>query len=404
MRVGSGGSLHLAYCTNVHPGEGWTETLACLERYLPPLKAALAPDAPFGVGLRLSDRASRELLQGNQLDRFAAWLGARGLYVFTLNGFPYGGFHGGAVKDAVYAPDWTRSERLAYTLRLARILAALLPDGVEGGISTVPVSYKRWHATAAARGAAAAAGAEALLQAAEALARLVAETGRVIHLDLEPEPDCLLEDAAEVTAFFRDHLLRRAEVPGGEAVVLRHLRVCWDACHAAVEYEATADALRRFDALGIEIGKLQLSSALKAGLGDAAARRALSERLRPFAEGTYLHQVVERRADGALRRHADLDAALEGILDPLALEWRVHFHVPIFTPECGGLATTQPELLEALALLRHRPFCEHLEVETYTWDVLPPTLRLELPLSLRREYEWTLAMLAPGTGRRPCVE
>lgn len=391
MRTGPGGRFHLAYCTNVHPGEDWAETRAELVRHLPLLKAALSPGAPFGVGLRLSDRAARELLDGDRLQRFAAWLDAQGLYVFTLNGFPYGSFHRTAVKDSVYAPDWTRPERLAYTERLARILARLLPDGMEGGISTVPVSYKRWHATGAARDAALDAGADQLLAAARLLARLAADTGRVIHLDLEPEPDCLLEDAAETVGLFQ-RLLRRAE-PGEAATVRRHLRVCWDACHAAVEYEATADALRRFDALGVLVGKLQLSSALRVPLGNRTARQEMAARLRPFAEGTYLHQVIEKRGDGVLRRYPDLGDALDRIDDPMAREWRVHFHVPVFAADLGGLATTQPELRTALGLLRRRPFCDHLEIETYTWDVLPPALRLDLPRSLLREYEWVLDAL-----------
>ncbi len=391
MRTGPGGRFHLAYCTNVHPGEDWAGTWAELLRHLPPLKAQLSPRAPFGVGLRLSDLAARELGEGDRLERFAAWLDAQGLYVFTLNGFPYGSFHGTVVKDSVYAPDWTRPERGAYTARLARILARLLPEGLEGGISTVPVSYKRWHATRDAGEGVLDAGVEGLLESARFLARIEAETGAVIHLDLEPEPDCVLEDAAETVALF-ERLLRRAG-PGEAGTVLRHVRVCWDACHAAVEYEDTADALRRFDAAGIAVGKLQLSSALRAPLGDAEARRALAKRLLPFAEGTYLHQVVERRADGTLRRHADLGGALAHIGDADAREWRVHFHVPIFAADLGGLATTQVELRATLDALMRRPFCEHLEIETYTWDVLPPALRLDLPRSLLREYEWVLGSL-----------
>lgn len=395
MRSGPGGQFHLAYCTNVHPGDDWAETWAGLVRYLPPLKAALAPQAPFGVGLRLSNLAAREVMEADRLERLAEWLQAEGLYAFTLNGFPYGSFHRSVVKDNVYAPDWTRPERLDYTARLAHILARLLPDGVEGGISTVPVSYKRWHATHAAREAALDAGVDQLLRAARLLARLAEATGRVIHLDLEPEPDCLLEDAAETAALF-ERLLRRA-APGEAALVLRHLRVCWDVCHAAVEFESMADALRRFDALGIAVGKLQLSSALRAPLGGPAERQAVRQRLQPFAESTYLHQVVERRDDGTLRRHADLGDALACIDDQQAQEWRVHFHVPVFAADLGGLSTTRPELQATLDLLRRRRFCDHLEIETYTWDVLPPALRLDLPQSLLREYQWVLGAMQEAT-------
>ena len=396
MRIEPGAEL--AYCTNVLAGEGWTEVQDALEHHLPPLRAALSPAAPFGVGLRLSDRAARELLQGDRLDRFADWLAGRGLYVCTLNGFPYGGFHRTRVKDAVYAPDWTRPERLDYTLRLARILARLLPEGGRGSISTVPLSYKPWHTAGhadtdavwpAVGAGVLAACADSLIAARDALARIEAETGRLVHLDLEPEPDCALETMAETTAFFREHLLPR----GGDTWTLRHLRVCWDACHAAVEYERPAQALAALDAHGIEVGKLQLSSALKAELGSASARRELAERLHPFAEGTYLHQVVERRADGSLRRHRDLPDALAHVMDPGAREWRIHFHVPLFCPEAQGLLTTQSDLQETLALWRARRFTGLLEIETYTWEVLPPALRGDLHSGLLREYNWVLSSL-----------
>lgn len=404
MRIAPGAEL--AYCTNVHAGEGWAEVHSALDRHLPPLRAALSPGASFGVGLRLSDRASRELLEGDALARFADWLTERGLHVRVINGFPYGGFHRTRVKDAVYAPDWTRRERLDYTLRLARILAGLLPEGGQGSISTVPLSYKPWHTAGHPGGDAAwpavgagvlAACADTVIAARDALARIEAETGRLVHLDLEPEPDCALETMAETAAFFREHLLPRGE----EARTLRHVRVCWDVCHAAVEYERPAQALAELEACGIAVGRLQLSSALKADLGAPAARREVAERLRPFAEGTYLHQVVERRADGSLRRHRDLPDALARVMDPGAREWRIHFHVPLFCADAPGLLTTQAELRETLALWRARRFTGLLEMETYTWEVLPPALQGDLHAGLLREYDWVLSTL--GEGETACA-
>ncbi|HEV7265200.1 MAG TPA: metabolite traffic protein EboE [Falsiroseomonas sp.] len=409
MRVGPAGEFHLTYCSNIHPGESWPEVRANLERHLLPLKAQLAPEAPFGVGLRLSARAADELAQApGELDRFAAWLEANGLYVFTLNGFPHGGFHRTTVKDQAYAPDWTRPEREIYTLRLARLLARLLPVGLDGGISTVPLSYKRWHAGEGARDAVRGEASLRIASVAAALARLEAETGRRIHLDIEPEPDCLLEDTAETVTFFRERLLRDGAArlaadwglsrAAAEELLLRHVRVCWDACHAAVEYEEPAAVLDGLGRAGIRVGKVQVSAALKVPLGEAPARDDLARRLRPFAESTYLHQVVERRADGTLRRHADLPQALERIREADAVEWRIHFHVPVFAAFCGGLSSTQDELRATLDLLRQRPFCQHIEIETYTWEVLPPEQRLDIGRSIRREFDWVLGVLGRPAG------
>src|SRR5262245_1786104 len=99
MQPFSQAPYHLTYCTNIHPGSGWNEVFAYLEQYSLPLKARLAPGQPFGIGLRLSASESEELLQGDRLERFRAWLEANGCYVALINGFPYGSFHRRQIKE-----------------------------------------------------------------------------------------------------------------------------------------------------------------------------------------------------------------------------------------------------------------------------------------------------------------
>lgn len=405
MRIASDRFFHLTYCTNIHPGESWSAVFANLGQYVPDLKARLSPDKPFGIGLRLSDATARELLRDDALAKFKTWLTERDLYVFTLNGFPYGGFHRQVVKDRVYAPDWRDPARVDYTLRLARVLATLLPADMDGGISTVPISYKPWFSSEAERAA-------ALEQASLNLARVTAEltvirdaTGRTLHVDLEPEPDCLLENSIETVDFFQRWLLpvggawlaKAQNISGAdaEAKLLTHIGVCYDTCHFALQYEAPTAALSRITAAGVRIGKVQLSAALKAPMPAAAnERRAVIERLRPFAEPTYLHQIVERRADDSLHHHTDLSTDTSP--HPDAREWRIHFHVPIFSGDYHGVYSTQAGITATLETLRETRVCPHLEIETYTWEVLPHELKLDLSVSIQREYEWVLASFCRG--------
>ena len=212
MKIGTNGSFHLTYCSNIHPGETWDEVFTNLQQYLPVLKGKLSPKAPFGIGLRLADVAARELLTGETFTQFQDWLNQQDLYVFTLNGFPYGGFHRQVVKDRVYAPDWSKPERVEYTLRLVRILAALLPAGMDGGISTVPLSYKPWWTTDTARESVMGECSLNLATVAAEMARIREETGKLLHLDLEPEPDGSIENTAEVIDFFQTWLLPRGGV------------------------------------------------------------------------------------------------------------------------------------------------------------------------------------------------
>jgi len=230
-------------------------------------------------------------------------------------------------------------------------------------------------------------------------------TGKVLHLDLEPEPDGLLENGTEVVSFFQDWLLPvggawLAEELGisttaAEAHLREHLRVCYDTCHFAVEYEHPQAVLAQFQANGIQIGKVQLSAAIKIPVpGDPDKRQLVADHLRPFAESTYLHQVIERDRDGQLHHYSDLINALPAFLHTTAEEWRTHFHVPIFVNQYQVFQSTQDDITTLLAHLSLAPECHHLEIETYTWDVLPSDLKLDLLTSIQREYEWVLGAIA----------
>jgi sugar phosphate isomerase/epimerase len=399
VKLAAPGGPHLTYCTNIHPGESWAEVRANVERHVRAVKARVAPDRPFGVGLRLSAAAAEALAAPGELEAFRAFLRANGLYVFTINGFPYGTFHGARVKEAVYLPDWLDDARLAYSDRLADLLAALLPDepGLEGTVSTVPGAYKARVAGDTDAGAIAA----RIRRHALHLHRLRERTGKTVALALEPEPCCQLETVAETVAFFERHLLAAPGVaafarlaglgaPEAEAALRRHLGVCFDACHMAVEFEDPGAALGALRAAGIRVGKVQVSAGLRVRMdpGD----RALVEALVPFAEGVYLHQVVERRA-GGLVRYLDLPEALEAARGDGggAREWRIHFHVPLFRRELGRFGNTQDYLREVLAIVRREACVPHLEVETYTWDVLPEAYRREpIVTAVARELEWVL--------------
>jgi sugar phosphate isomerase/epimerase len=395
------GGQHLTYCTNIHPGEGWEEVRANLARHVLAVKARVCPDRPFGVGLRLSAAAAARLAEPAALDELRGFLSAHGLYVFTINGFPYGAFHGTAVKERVYRPDWLEDERLAYTDLLARLLAALLPDHpavavVEGSVSTVPGAFR---ARVAEPGAAARI-ATALRRHAGVLWHLREHGGRTVALALEPEPWCLLETTADAVRFFENHLFDAAGVTAfaaetglgraaAEEVLRRHLGVCLDACHAAVEMEDPNEALRRLDAAGITLAKIQVSAGLRV-LAPDGERLAALER---FAEPVYLHQVVARHGD-VLRRHLDLAPALADARagsTGSADEWRVHFHVPLFQELLGPFLGTQDFVARLLAAAVKEGRCRHFEIETYTWDVLPEEHRREAVAdAVAREFAWTL--------------
>jgi hypothetical protein len=390
--------VQLTYCTNIHPGNGWDEVFANLRRVAPPLKATLSPTGAFGLGLRLSAREATELLAADRLAAFRSFLHDEGLYVALINAFPYGAFHGTAVKTNVYAPDWRDPARVQYTLDVIRILRRLLPAGLDGGVSTSPLSYKPWIPTPQRQDWTSIT--HNLVDVCERLVRIRRDDGTLIHLDIEPEPDCLIEDSGETIEFFdrwlrpvgAPRLAQRLGVSPDDALecLREHIRVCYDCCHFSVEFEDAVTALERLRAAGIGIGRVQLSSALKVDLSDnAGVSEAVASRLRPFAESTYLHQAVERHA-GSLRRFPDLDQALSTAIGSAGRQWRIHFHVPLFTSEYDALGSTQDDVRAVLEYVRRTGCTSHLEIETYTWDVLPGSLKLDVTESIAREYRWVM--------------
>lgn len=389
---------HLTYCSNIHPGERWDDHFSALQTSIPLIRQVVAPDKAFGVGLRVAGLASKDLLLESNLKPFQEWLQEQNAYVFTMNGFPYGGFHDTRVKEDVHAPDWIQPERRDYTIRLFQILSQLLPAGMRGGISTSPLTYRHWWPTELTRTEAFQQATHHMLEVVIELVRINQATGQVLHLDIEPEPDGLLENSAEFIEWFNGqlifegvpYLVQKAGLSEAEAeAALRtHIQVCYDVCHFAVEFENPDEALDRFEAEGIGIGKIQISSALKVDFENYVSEKM--ELLSRFDEPTYLHQVVAQH-QGTLLKYPDLNEALwDGT--PTG-EWRIHYHVPLFVEQYGLLNSTRDDIVRVLNRQQRKPFTEHLEVETYTWGVLPPESQLPIEESIIRELKWTLAQV-----------
>ncbi len=384
--------LHGTYCLNIHPGEAWTDVERAVRVHARAVRQRVAPDQPFGLGLRLGAQAVHDLsLDASLWKTFRAFCAEEQLYVFTFNGFPYGSFHGTRVKEQVYSPDWTTDERSGYTCQLATLLADMLPEGLDGSISTVPCSFKPWLCEPAQKVRVA----EQLATCVAHLMQLEKETGREIHIGLEPEPACTIETTDDFLSFYKEYVLTSGathlrHVAGVDATTAehclrRHLGVCLDTCHAALQYESPAGALEQYRRAGIRISKLQISAALEMD-NKADARIALKD----FDEPVYLHQVRAQTPEGKLVSWTDLDEGLNGLAD-LGDECtvRVHFHVPLFWEGSDVLRSTAHTLDESFWRLVREGICSHIEVETYTYDVLPPALRSDtIEESIARELQW----------------
>ncbi|MER7577060.1 metabolite traffic protein EboE [Streptomyces sp. NPDC126514] len=352
FRHPDGSTVHLAYCTNVHPAETLDGVLAQLRDHCEPVRRRLGRDR-LGIGLWLARDAAHALVTDpSALRGLRCELDRRGLEVVTLNGFPYEGFGAGEVKYRVYRPDWTDPERLDHTTALARVLARLLPDDVEeGSISTLPLAW-RTRPTGPAP--------TALRRLGERLDALEELTGRSLRIGLEPEPGCVIETTGDAIAPLT-------------AIGHPRIGIGVDTCHLATSFEDPHTALDALVESGVPVVKSQLSAALHA---EHPHLPEVRDALAAFDEPRFLHQTRTRTAAG-LRGTDDLGEALGGRAIPDGAPWRAHFHVPLHAAPAAPLTSTLPVLKAALARLvgGPHPLTRHLEVETYTWQALPPALR-----------------------------
>lgn len=397
MKIQEKPPLHLTYCLSVHPGESWAENFAAIRNHALRVRDMVSNSSePFALGMRLSRRAAEELTQPQALAEFKKFLEANNLYVFTINGFPYGKFHQAAIKENVYRPDWRTAERRDYTILLADILAELLSGGMTGSISTVPCSYKAWIGGVDDVKAMV----EMICDVAWRLAEIHQATGKDISLAIEPEPDCFVENIDEIRDFFAGPLLKtgsrflmRKYSPSrdeADGILRRHIGICLDTSHLAVEFEDPVESIHKLIAAGIRISKVQLSSALRLSPTPEALKQ-----LADFRDDVYLHQTKVKTLNGTITSFRDLPEAMQAAISNS--EWRVHFHLPLFFEELGDLKSTASQLKGEFAELLKSGITEHLEIETYTYDVLPKNLRPpDIATAIANEYKWTLTTV----GRR----
>jgi hypothetical protein len=390
---------HLTYSTLVHPGDNWQQMWASLTTYVPQVKARIAHNQRFGVSLRLSaDSANTLVNSAVERDKLKKFLGDNDMYLYTVNAFPYGAFKGTIVKEQVYEPDWRSEERTRYTKNVADVLADVCPADIAPSIQSAPLGFK----PRVTGDDVVASYTDHVLRVVAHLVELEARTGRTVQLALEPEPFCFLETTDETVDYFTHHLYsgaaaeklaKLAHLPISEAhgALRRHLGIVFDICHQAVEYENIAESLQKLTDAGIPIFKLQEAAALRV----PEVSQSVVDTLKRYAKTIYLTQTMEKK-NGKLDRFLNLDDAIAAFeKDPGPREWRIHIHVPVFLDDLGQFRTTRFAIEEALRFHKAKPLSRQLEIETYTWDVLPENLKTgDIVEYVCRELDWVRGQLS----------
>ena len=378
MDLGTGYG-NLTYSTLVHPGDTWEDMKASLQQYVPEVKKRISPDKPFGVSLRLANSSVETLIaQPQERAWLKKFLTDNDLYIFTINAFPYGPFKNVVVKENVYEPDWTTDQRTKYTMNIADILAEVTREVDEPTIQTAPLAYRPKVTDQAFQDKFN----ENIYRVIAHLMNLEKRTGRRIKLAVEPEPYCFLETIPETVEWFQRKIYsliaaqQISKISGNPlsevfGAVRRYLGVVLDICHQSVEFEDITGDIELLSQAGIPIFKLQEAAALRVD----NVTPEIVEELKKYTGTIYLSQTTELR-NGVITRFLNLEDAIAAWeKDPGPREWRTHFHVPVFIDSLGPFKTTRSGIDDALRVHAKTPLSNHLEIETYTWDVLPAHLK-----------------------------
>ncbi len=389
---------HLSYSTLVHPSDNWELMSHSLRTFVPQVKARVSPNQPFGLSLRLAAPSAEALVKDPAArDALKRFMAENDLYLYTVNAFPYGAFKDTIVKEQVYEPDWRSEERTQYTINVADILADVAPEGLAASIQSAPLGFK----PRVTGPEVVASYTEHVLRVAAHLVGIEARTGKTVTLALEPEPHCFLETTDETIDYFTNHLYsgrsaerlaKLANIPISDAIgaLRRHLGVVFDIGHQAVGFEDVPASLQKLVDAGVPILKLQEVAAMHM----PQVTDETIEALQRFAKTVYLSQTVQKK-DGKITKFLNLeDAFAARKADPGPREWRTHFHVPVFLDDLGAFGTTRFALEEALKMHKEKPLSRLLEIETYTWDVLPDHLKTgDIVDYVCREIEWVRGQL-----------
>jgi hypothetical protein len=390
---------HLTYSTLVHQTDNWEQLWKSVNTYLPAVKARVAPNQKFGVCLRTS-APSAELLstEPSRVADLKTFFADNDLYLYTANAFVYGVFKKQVIKEDVYEPDWATPERRDYTKKVANLLAALAPEGINPSIQSAPLGFK----PKVTGDDVVAAYTSNVIDVVAHLVELQKETGKIVTLGLEPEPRCYLETTDETIQYFKTHLFapqtteRLADKtglhPADAAIAMkRHMGVVFDIGHQAVGYEDIPASLQKLVDNDVQIVKLQEAASMRM----AEVTQKTVDALQPYTKTIYLSQTCQKK-DGKTTWFLNLEDAIEDwYKNPGPREWRTHFHVPVFLNDLGAFGTTRFALEEALAFHKKTPLSTHLEIETYTWDVLPEHLKTgDIVEYVTREIDWVKGELA----------
>ena len=389
---------HLTYSTLVHPADDWEQIWQSLNTYVPKVKERFAGNQRFGVSLRLSAKSAETLANSKaDRDKLRKFLDDQNMYLYTVNAFVYGHFKGNVVKEQVYEPDWRSEERTRYTMNVASVVADIAPADVLPSIQTSPLGFKpRVTGPDVVQSYT-----DNVLRVTKHLIELEAKTGVTVTLGLEPEPYCFLETTDETVDYFTNHLYSGASaeklakmsgLPISEAIAAlrKHVGIVYDICHLAVEYEDITQSLQKLVDAGVPIVKLQEAAALH--MPEVTQR--VVDTLKRYSKTIYLTQTIEKR-NGKFTKYLNLeDAFAAWEKDPGPREWRTHIHVPVFLDDLGQFRTTRFAIADALKFHKQKPLSRHLEVETYTWDMLPDSLKTgDIVEYVCRELDWVRGQL-----------
>jgi hypothetical protein len=376
--------FNLSYCLNAFDfTSDWKYTLTEIDRCFNTVRemSGFSSDKMTGLGFWTSEFFLELMRDPDNFRYLQEFLEKRNYYISTVNAFPYGVFHNQPVKDKVYMPNWLNEKRVDFTIKAAEFLEKFLPDGGSGSISTLPGAYRRHIRDY--NGDSLRLIARNLEKTAEYLAYLYEKTGKKIRLGIEMEPDCIWETPDEFAGFYKKYMLPNR-------YSREYIGVCYDTCHQELIENGPGAGLEILERYEIPVVKIQLSAALQIQNGAKFAD------IKEFDEPVYLHQTrIFNEKNGTIcETFSDIPELRSYSGDDVTL--KCHFHLPLFwDSDNTSFKSARKELLAVIRYIKANPgFCRDLEIETYTYSVLPDCVDFRsIGSAVSKEYDWVVKCL-----------
>lgn len=359
----------LTYCSNIFK----TNNLKKLSFNIKKYKEKFFKKYNLNVNICLSNNLIKNINKKN-LNSFREFYSIK---ITSINGFVYQNFHLKNIKENIYLPDWTSKNRFLFTKNILTYTDSIAKKKEKISISTLPISYIKWVNFFL--------NPFIFYEATQNLKKLTMQIKKS-HLDIEPEPFCLIESYSDFLKF-KKNWIKTLIIKKNE----KSLTLCYDICHFSVIFEKQKIISKLITIDNLKIGKIQISIALKTIIHyKHVFIKKLTKTLTKLKKSDFLHQSIIKNYS-KIEKFSDIYFFLKKIHLFKNKELRIHCHIPLYKKKFKYFDSTYKDTFNSLNLIKKHNLTKNIEIESYTYHIF--FKKFNYYKSIKKEYEKTIIYL-----------